>query len=216
MPPESIRPCRARRASAHPAPRTTARSGRSMRRYRCFSLIAEEGPVFAAVIVSGGCCVTGECQRFCPQLRAAYAEAVRPVQLHTAVRAAVRPELYAEVGFRAVERPFGADLILPAVRNLHTQRPSSAGYGRGLGGRGRLLRCARCLSAAAGREEHQQREEQCGEQSRSFHGQATFLYCCMVRRPHSTDVPPKAKTPPAADTSDAGGVVRLKGLEPTR
>lgn len=158
-----------------------------------FSLIAEEGPVFAAVIVSGGGCVTGERQGFFFQSVAAHAEAVRPVQLHTAVRAAVRPDLYTKVGPRAVERPFGADLILPAVRNLHTQRSGSAGYGRGLGGRGRLLRCARCLSAAAGGEEHQQREEQCGEQSRSFHGQAAFLYNCMVRRPRSTNVPPKAK-----------------------
>ena len=31
-----IRPCRARRAPAHPAPRTTARSGRSRQRCRCF------------------------------------------------------------------------------------------------------------------------------------------------------------------------------------
>ena len=194
MPPVPIRPCRAWRAPAHPAPRTTERSGRPRQRCRCFSLIAEKGPVFVAVIIPGGDAVSGERQRFFLQPRAAHAEAVRPVQLHTAVRAAVRPDLYTKVGPRAVERPFGADLILPAVRNLHTQRSGSAGYGRGLGGRGRLLRCARCLSAAAGGEEHQQREEQCGEQSRSFHGQAAFLYNCMVRRPRSTNVPQKQKT----------------------
>lgn len=67
-----------------------------------------------------------------------------------------------------------------------------------------------------GGEEHQQREEQCGEQSWLFHGQAAFLYNCMVRRPHSTNVPLKAKNLRRADASAAGGVVRLKGLEPTR
>lgn len=100
-----------------------------------FALEAEKRPVFVAVIIPGGDAVSGERQRFFLQTRAAHAEAVRPIELHAAVRAAVRPDLHAEAGLRVVERPFGADFILPAVRHLHAQRSGSSGCGHGFSGR---------------------------------------------------------------------------------
>lgn len=100
-----------------------------------FALKAEKRPVFVAVIIPGGDVVSSERQGLFLQPCAAHAEAVRPVQLHAAVRAAVRPDLHAEAGFRVVERPFGADFILPAVRHLHAQRSGSSGCGHGFSGR---------------------------------------------------------------------------------
>ena len=134
-----------------------------------FALEAEERPVFAAVIIPGGDAVPGERQRFFLQTRAAHAEAVRPVQLHAAVRAAARPDLHAEVGFRAIERPLGADFALPAIRHLHAQRSGSPGCSHGFGGRGCWLSCGRGPGPAAGGEEEQQGQDQCGEQSCFFH-----------------------------------------------
>lgn len=100
-----------------------------------FALKAEKRPVFVAVIIPGGDAVSGERQGLFLQPCAAHAEAVRPIELHAAVRAAVRPDLHAEAGFRVVERPFGADFILPAVRHLHAQRSGSSGCDHGFSGR---------------------------------------------------------------------------------
>ena len=100
-----------------------------------FALKAEKRPVFVAVIIPSGDAVSGERQGLFLQPCAAHAEAVRPIELHAAVRAAVRPDLHAEAGFRVVERPFGADFILPAVWHLHAQRSGSSGCGHGFSGR---------------------------------------------------------------------------------